>query len=70
MKSNVFGTYKVDRILIPFEGKFVGTEKSPVITIFLGDKGYICGPLRNSHGLEALNKLKEEVDKYRANDNI
>jgi len=56
--SKQFGIYEIKKILIPFEGEFTGSEKSPVVTIFLADKGYLSGPLRNFNGLNSLKEIK------------
>jgi hypothetical protein len=61
IKSSKLGQFLIDRILIPFEGTFVGDSSSPVVTIFIGDSTYISGPLRNSNGLNDLDSLKQIV---------
>lgn len=63
VNSKKLGSFKIDRLLIPLSGDFIGTEKSPVITIFLGDKNYMSGPLRNYNGLEKLNQLRLIIEK-------
>lgn len=59
--SRQFGEFTVNKILVPFEGEFVGDESSPVVTVFLGDNGYFTGPLRNSQGLAVLQEIMKAV---------
>jgi len=60
--SDKLGTEKIKKILFPLSGDFIGNEKDPVITIFLGDESYFSGPYRNYNGLEKLFKIKELVE--------
>ncbi len=59
--SRQFGEFTVNKILVPFEGEFVGDKHSPVVTVFLGDNVYLTGPLRNSHGLAVLQEIMKVV---------
>ena len=59
--SKKMGVFEINKILIPFEGDFVGNENSPVVTVFLGNNGYITGPLRNSDGLKKLEEIKKVI---------
>jgi len=56
--SQNLGIFKINKLLIPFEGYYVGNEKDPMSTIFIGDNGYMSGPLRNSKGFEHVKKIE------------
>ena len=58
LHSSILEDYQVDGLLIPFSGEFAGQDG--VATIFLADKVYLSGPLRNSRGREII-KLIEEL---------
>jgi hypothetical protein len=61
--SNQLGELKFKRILIPLTGEFVGNEKSPNTTLFIGDDKYFPEPVSNKDGYADLMKLKTELDK-------
>ncbi len=60
--SDELGTDKVKKLFFPLSGDFIGNEKDPVITIFLGDESYFSGPYRNDNGLETLIRIKTLVE--------
>jgi hypothetical protein len=59
--SDELGTEKVNKILFPLSGDFIGNTEDPVITIFLGDESYFSGPYRNEKGFDKLMELKKIV---------
>lgn len=59
--SKEFGKMKVNKLLIPFSGDFVGNNSSPVITLFPANGDYYSGPLRNSRGLSQLMKIRDTI---------
>lgn len=61
--SAQLGELKFKRVLIPFSGDFIGDEKSPNTTLFIGDDKYFPEPLNNSNSYQNLLKLKAEIEK-------
>lgn len=61
--SNQLGELKFKRALIPLTGEFVGNEKSPNTTVFIGDDKYFPEPISNKNGYVDLVKLKTELEK-------
>lgn len=61
--SNQLGELKFKRVLIPLTGDFVGNEKSPNATLFIGDDKYFPEPISNKNGYSDLTKLKTELEK-------
>lgn len=62
VRSRKLGIYRIDRILIPFEGEFVGTETGPTLTLFLGKGSYFSGPLQNSDGFGYIKEIRALLD--------
>lgn len=56
------GELKFKRVLIPLTGDFIGNEKNPFITIFIGDDTYFPEPISNNSGFDELTKLKKELE--------
>ena len=61
--SNHLGELRFKRVLIPLTGDFVGNEKSPNTTLFIGDDKYFPEPISNQNGYGDLLKLKLELEK-------
>lgn len=58
VRSRKLGIFRIDRILIPFEGEFVGEETDPTLTVFLGKGTYFSGPIRNSQGFGFVQEIR------------
>jgi hypothetical protein len=63
LNSIQYGDKRIDLILLPLSGDYIGDENDPVITMIVGNKTYSTGPYRNKNGLETLNKIKSLVEK-------
>lgn len=61
IQSATLGRFEADRMLIPFDGHYVGDATSPIVTIFIGVGSYGSPPLRNSQGLGMLDSLRSVV---------
>ncbi len=61
INSPVLGKYSVKKIFIPLSGDFIGNEKSPVITVFLGKDEYYPEALRNMNGYNDLKYLENKL---------
>ena len=61
--SNQLGELKFKRVLIPLTGEFVGNEKSPNTTLFIGGDKYFPEPISNQNGYGDLLRLKQELEK-------
>ncbi len=56
--------YRIDRILIPFDGLYATDTSSAAAVIFLGNGTYFSGPLGNSSGLPLRAKLHKSLAPY------
>lgn len=63
-KSKEFGTFELNKLLLPFSGDFIGNEKSPVITIFPAANSYYSGPLRNPAGFVQVMEIRKIILKH------
>jgi len=61
--SNQLGELKFKRVLILLTGEFVGNEKSPNTTLFIGGDKYFPEPISNQNGYGDLLRLKQELEK-------
>jgi len=66
-KTKSLGNYRINKIMIPFTGDFIGNEKSPIITIFGGQKDYFTPALVNHNGLDKVKELEKIIKKALSN---
>ena len=59
LKTKEFGSFSVKKIIFPLTGDFIGSTKSPEITIISGEEEYDSTPLRNTGGFVLLMQLKD-----------
>jgi hypothetical protein len=60
-KTKSLGNYRINKLMIPFSGDFIGNEKAPVITIFGGEKEYFTPALINHNGLDKVKELENII---------
>jgi len=62
VRSKKLGILRVEKLLVPLSGKYIGDELSPSGIVFIADeKGYVTGPLGCKNCLKYIKAIKKSI---------